>query len=91
MPPRRSLFKPRARTALVLAIPIFIIVCHILASTLLRSVGLAGSLFGGRLSHGGFSGAAVRMRTDRDPPPPVSRHTPLDQVDPQLVSELDLD
>lgn len=65
-PQRRFLLKRRVRTTLVLSIPIFIVACHLLATTLIRSVGL-GPFFGGGFSRGGFSSAAAHIRTQRDP------------------------
>ncbi|KAF8514999.1 hypothetical protein JB92DRAFT_2916950 [Gautieria morchelliformis] len=97
MTPRRLPLKPRTRTALVLAVPIFIIVCHILASSLLRTAGLGNTIFGGSLSRGGFSSAAAHMRAQRDAPLPVPvpapvQHRPLGKaVDPLPISGHDLD
>ncbi|KAF8592783.1 hypothetical protein K439DRAFT_1656171 [Ramaria rubella] len=84
IPRRIPSFKPR--TALVLAIPIFIIVCHILASSLLRSVGFAGTIFGASIARGGFSSAAAHMRAQRDQVAPSERlpaPTPALQAEPQ--------
>lgn len=101
MAPRRLQLKPRARTAVILAVPIFIIMCHILASSFLRTVGFGSTLFAGRLSRGGFSSAAAHMRAQRDAQrqplvapvlPARIQNNPLDQPgDPLLAVGLDLD
>jgi len=100
MAPRRLPLKPRTRTALVLAVPIFIIMCHLLASSLFRTVRLGSTLFAGSLSRGGgFSSAAAHMRAQRDaklrafpaPALPVQHTPPVHSADPQWDVGLDLD
>jgi len=68
-PTRTSFLKPRIRTALILAIPIFIVACHLLATTLLRSIGQDSPFFGGRFARGGLSSVPAHLRTQRDPQP----------------------
>jgi len=87
-PVRRYPLKARTRTALVLAVPIFIIACHLLATSLIRSIGLGNSLFGGRLSRGGFSTAAhFRAHREAAPQPiPVPDLSPIPA--PDFVEEI---
>lgn len=90
-PPRRFPLKPRIRTALVLSVPIFIVACHLLVTTLVRSVGL-GPFFGGGFSRGGFSSAAAHLRAQRDPSPepmpePVPAPLPAQSPEPESNNE----
>ncbi|KAF8514877.1 hypothetical protein BU17DRAFT_94144 [Hysterangium stoloniferum] len=76
--------KLRVRTALILAIPIFIMACHLLATMLLRHVGLGHSLFRGTLSRGGFStAAAAHLRAQRDAQP--QPETTIPEISPGAV------
>jgi hypothetical protein len=85
-PIRRFPMKPRIRTAILLSIPIFIVACHLLVTTLIRNVGLR-SFFGGGFSRGGFSSAAAHVRAQRDSSPEPGPASPLVQsLDDQVVS-----